>query len=654
MIESVKANLIWEDNPDTLLNSYNLSKMLDFQSESKFIHYTDDRADYEQWADLIIEVADAPGVDPFTAYARTEYKDKVIYNLTTHVAKKIVENNDHTFSAIAYNSPYKKLLKINSKTKISMSFDKSGTTYYNSFDIGTSDKLFSSDHLLTEVDFLVNSTYEIYLYYHIAYGDYAQIKIMNKSDSSWKSGGGADPASPSGYKIISYRKIGGFKTDVNGYINVDSVWDISTLNKEIIVESLKKYNSTTDEIRSFSAVDIPITDTQNIISASNVESALEEIKLKVDKMYGDLYTANRYGVDVVFCDIKKEGNSFVDCVVHDLTLKITAGYVDVYGERIKIENDVYLSSTSSSIRVNNSVTYATPAFLGDIATPNSIYDNSQDGSGTIWRIYIDINGKIILKEDGIARPQYYNQGKLKGWYDITSVARCIGKFKVKKSTYYFIEKQSVLNTIDRELIPNEMVIIHGTMCPDGTIPCDGKWHDTIGTDTNAYTSRPALSTWQSKWYEEVPNMWGRTIRMANSNIISVGAFRLDGSGNILSGGSAETGVAGGSNMHYHSHPHAHGSGTLKTVDSGSHIHEQVEFPVQYINEVIDVVPDPQSNSVKVTTNTHDHIIIVGGGAHSHNPSDFSGSVALLSGTDANTAETSSWAPYKEILFCIKK
>jgi len=654
MIESVKAGLIWEDNPDTSLNSHNLSKMLDFQSESKFIHYTDDRSDYEAWADLIIEAAEVAGVDPFAAYTRSEYKDKVIYNLTTHIAKKIIENNDHTYSAISYNSPYHKLLKILAKTKISMSFDKNGTTYYNSFDIGTSPKLFSSDHLLTEVDFQVNSTYDIYLYYHISYGDYAQIKIMNRSETAWMTGGGVDPASPSGYKIISYRKIGGFKTDVNGYIIKDSVWDISTLNKEIAVESLKKYDSNNDSIRAFSAVDIPIVDTAGVLSASDVEQALEEIKLKVDKIYDDVYTANRYGVDLTFCNVKKEGSSLVDCVIHDLTLKISAGYIDVYGERIKILNDIYLSSSTASIRVNNASTYTTPAFLGDPATPNTIYDNSQDGSGTVWRVYIDINGKVILKDQGTARPIYYNQGKLKGWYDITSVARCIGKFKVKKSTYYYIEKQSVLNTIDREMIPNEMVIIHGTMCPDGTIPCDGKWHDIIGDDYNSYSQRPALSTWQSRWYEETPNMWGRTIRMASANILVSGAFRMDSSGNILGGGSAETGAIGGSDMHYHSHPHSHGSGTLKTVDSGAHVHEQVEFPVQFINETVDVVPDVQSNSVKVTNNQHDHIIIVGGGAHSHNPSDFSGSVALLSGTDANTAETSSWAPYKEILFCIRK
>jgi len=650
MIESVKAGLIWEDNPDTSLNSYNLSKMLDFQSESKFIHYTDDKSDYEKWADLIISDT---SVDPFTSYARSEYKDKVIYNLSSHIAKKIIENNDHTYSAVSYNSPYKKLLKILAKTKVAMSFDKSGTTYYNSFDIGTEDKLFSSDHLLTEVDFQANSTYEIYLYYHISYGDYAQIKIMNKSETAWKTGSGADPASPSGYKIISYRKIGGFKTDVNGYIIEDSVWDISTLNNEIIVESLKKYDSTNDTIRSFSATDIPITDSSDILSATDVEQALEEIKLKVDKMYDDLYTANRYGVDLTFCNVKKEGSSLVDCVIHDLTLKISAGYIDVYGERIKIENDIYLSSSTTSVKINSATVYTTPAFLGD-KSASTVYDDSQDGSGTVWRVYIDINGKVILKSESVARPLYYNQGKLKGWYDITSVARCIGKFKVKKSTYYYIEKQSVLNTIDREMIPNEMVIIHGTMCPDGTIPCDGKWHDTIGDDYNSYAQRPALTTWKSKWYEETPNMWGRTIRMTSSNTMTVGAFRLDSSGNVLGGGSAETGASGGSDMHYHSHPHSHGSGTLKTIESGAHVHEQVEFPVQFINEAVDVVPDSESNSVKVTTNTHDHTIIVGGGAHSHNASDFSGSVALLSGTDANTAETSSWAPYKEMLFCIKK
>ncbi len=642
--EAVKASLIWENNSDTELSAENLSKMLDYQADEKIIYFTDSRSDYESWADLVFE-----GSDDFTYYLSKDYQDQIIYNISSHTAKKITKDTDGSYYAAAYTSPYRKLLKIASKTKVAMSFEKEGIYCYNSFDVGHESKLFSCDHLITGVDFSINTKYDINLYYHVSYGDYAQIKISKSNDTSWQVTP-VDASSPSGYKLISFRKIGGFSTDENGYIKVDSIWDVSTLHKEIIVENLKKYDTTTGEIRSLTASDIPITDTENLITANNVEGALEEIKRRVNVMYDDLYSIDKFGMELKFCPIKLNNNStYVDCITNELTLKITAGYIDVYGTRIKFANDVYLTNTK--IKINDSITYANPAYLGPSTSVNTVYDSSPDGSGTIWRVFIDIGGNVILKESSKASPKYMYSDKLKGWYILSPVARCIGKFKVKKTNNYFIEKQSVTNTIERQMVSNEIIIIHGTMCPDGTVPCDGKWHDTIGGDlSNAYTSRPALASWGSSWYEETPYLWGKVLRMAPSNILSTNQFRLDANGAVLTGGCAETGAIGGSDTHTHLHPHVHRSGTLKIDEvSGSHEHTPV------FNGVVDetVYVTEANNGILVTKNIHDHGITITGGVHSHTSESFSGTTATISGTDATTDASSSWAPYKEILYCIK-
>ena len=646
--EAVKANLIWENNSDTPLSSENLSKMLDYQSEIKFINFTDSRYDYEAWADLVFENI----TDDFSYYLTKDYQDQVIYNLTTHTAKKITEDTDGLYYAASYSSPYKKLLKVLSKTKIAMSYEKSGVHYYNSFDVGASDKTFSCDHLISGTDFLPNRKYEIYLYYHISYGDHAQIKIMEASDSSWKTTS-PDISSPSGYKLISYRKIGGFSTDANGFIKESSIWDISTMHSEIVVETLKKYDSTTGEIRSLVASDIPILDSENIITATNVEGAIEEIKLKVDNIFDDLYSVDKYGMELKFCPIKSNGSSYSDCITNELTLKITAGYIDVYGTRIKFPTDVYLST--AKVKVNTSTSYANPAFLGASTALNAVYDSSADGSGTIWRVFIDIGGNILLKEASVASPRYIYNGKLKGWYIINPVARCIGKFKVKKSAINFIEKQSVTNTVERQMIPNEIIIMHGTVCPDGTVPCDGKWHDVVSDDgSNAYTARPPLAMWGSSWYEETPYLWGKVLRMASSNTLSANQFKLDANGMVTQGGCAETGATGGSNTHTHLHPHTHRPGTLKIDEvSGSGEHDHDYLFIGLVDETSYVVEDPLRNGVIVTKNTHDHTLAISGGIHAHTSESFSGATASISGSDAITDPESSWAPYKEVLYCIK-
>ena len=651
MISPVRANLIWEDTPDTPLNAYNLSKTIDIQSESKFIHFVDDaettaEADYRAWANLIIYD------NNFEPYKRAEYVGQIIYDYNNHTCKIIVDNHDGTYLANDYKNPYKRLLKIKAKTKITMDFEKDDVYFYNSFDVGSTDRVFSAEHLLTEPEFAADTVYMIYLYYHISYGDYAQIKIMSAMEEAvgdWKTTA-VDNSSPSGFKLISYRKIGGFKTDNQKFILKDSVWDLSTYRNEIVVESYKK--SDNGNIRLLDASDIPITDEAEILNSETVESALEEIKLKSDQLDEDLYTANRFGVELKYSFLKKaQDNSLIPCVTNDLTLKITAGYIDVYGYRVSIPNDIYLASTSG-IRINDDTPPDPPqiTYLGAQAV-NVVYDNSIGGEGTIWRLFVDLSGNLYLKDNAHAYAKYICQGKLKGWYDISTGMRCIGKFRVRRSGSVFIEKLSVVNTFEIEAAVNSLWVFHSTIAPDGLIACDGKWHDINGYDQNSYDAMPATNLWQGgSWYEETPNFWNRTFKMPAQDEFQIGPFTLDSNRMVTGGGSAECGAEPplSTATHTHTIDHTHTPGSLHITESGVH-QNTVQF-TGVVSQTVQVTPVPLGT--KVTTDTHNHSIVIGGGGHIHEAAKFSGTVAAIANYESG--QTSSWPPYKEVLICIKK
>jgi len=646
---SIVANLIWENNSDTPLNAYNLSKTIDVQSESKFLHFTNEQSDYETWADLVIF---SPA--EFTDFENANYLGQVIYNYDTHECRIIVKNPDNSYSSVEYKNPYLRLLKLKSKTKVTMSFLKNGDYYYNSFDFGSEDKIFSAENLMTPLpdpgNFKEDTIYHVYLYYHVSYGDYAQIKIMESTETAWLTTP-ADPASPSGYKLISYRKLGGFKTDSDGFIIENSVWDIYIFQNEIVVETLKK--SDNDEIRLFDATDLPIRDISENLQSDNVEDALEEIKIKVDQLENDLYTNNRFGFSLKFSPLKKSGSNLISCVTNDLTLKITAGYIDVYGYRVKLEEDIYLASTIGLL-VNNLPARIPAAltYLGPEAN-NVIYDNSTGGEGTIWRIYVDIIGNLYIKEHAISKPKYYNEGKLKGWYDVSTGAgmRCIGKFKVRRGAVTYIEKMSVIDTFELEAVTNSIWAFHSNIAPDGLVACDGLWHDINGYDQNTYNAMPELSQWQAgSWYEETPNLWERMLKMPAQNEFFGNPFTLDSGRHVIAGGSAEAGEIGGSSTHTHIIDHDHNVGNLHISASGEHTHT-VQFPGT-VSEVLWVTPNQAGIGSQVTTETHDHTMVIIGGEHVHAADDFVGNVEQLSAYPSGA--TNSWPAYKEILYCIKK
>lgn len=632
---TVHANMIWEDNPDTPLDSSNLSKIMDYQSDSKFIYFTDEVSDYEQWADVVL-TGDIETYDP------TSYENLVVYSSTTHEAKTGHQKENGEYEWIDLISPYLKLLKISANTKISIQYINAATqkAKYLSFEIDQEDKVFSIGQIITgSNDFEANVEYEIYLYKHISYGDYSEIKIAKKSaDPSWKTGV-VDDNSPSGYKVVALRLIGGFKTNSSKQINATTLWDLSTYRKEITSESYKVFTSS--GVRNLRAEDIPIEDSEGIYASSNVEAALRENKILLNNVRNDTYTTNRFGFELNFSYYKKDGSTLIECSNNELTLKIKKGFIDIFGTRVTFTEDVYLATAGVSIRVEDN-DFDTGITLGD-----SSLGKVDEG---IWRVYINQLGKIIFKQEP---PQYAFSDKIKGWYDLAEGSRCIGKFNVRQSSglNYFIEKMSITETMDQLIPTNSIIVYHGTMCPDGLIPCDGKWHDVNGIDQNAYSAMPATVLWQSgSWYEETPNLLSRTIKMPNSTTISIDKFEIDGSRNVIQGGSDQTGLEGGSELHNHEYNHTHDPGTLRieSVD-GEHSH-QIDNN-EFLGEAVGLAEvQDATGGFYVAARDHIHNMLVGGGTHGHET--FSGTVEVL--TTAITGNTSTWAPYKEILFCIKK
>ena len=636
---------LWENNPDTPLDSSNLSKVIDYQSDSKFIYYTDGSSDYTKWADVILS-GDINEADP------QDYENIIVYSNDTHEAKTGELKDDGTYRWKSLVSPYKKLLKINAKTKIAMNYINSLTSEveYLSFDVGNEEKVFSIEHIITSAtDFLPSSEYEIYLYKHISYGDYAEIKIALKSaDPTWKTGI-VDLVSPSGYKVVALRKIGGFKTTSGSFIDESTLWDISTYQKEIASETYKIYTSS--GVRKLRSEDIPIVDSEGIFAAVEVEAALRESKILLNQVRDDSYTVNRFGTGLTFSVYKKDsGNNLVDTGANELTLKIRKGYIDIFGSRVTFANDIFLASPGVSIKVNNNI-FATDITLGD-ENLGKVYEG-------VWRVFINKLGHIILKENSVTALSHsyrYIFSELKGWYDISEGSRCIGKFKVRKTAgqQYYIEKLSVIDTFDQNVPLNTIFTFHGTMCPDGLLPCDGRWYDVNNIDSSNYSYMPALSLWQSgSWYEETPNLLDRGMKMPSTTTLNLDIFNLNQDRTVHQGGSTDCGVEGGNAVHGHNYDHTHTPGTLVVEAAGnadgSHTHEIDS--TEFLGEAAPTTQVQDATSgFYVPARDHTHNMLVGGGTHGHD--SFSGAVENLINT--STGDTSSWAPYKEVLFCIKK
>ena len=654
-----KATQLWEDNPDTPLVGSNLSKTLDVQAESKFIYLTNDAVDMAKWADVVINTATWPD-------ASTQYVNKIVYNTVQRAARKGLETvttiNNVVSTVYGWDmsviSPYNRLLKILAKTKISLNYTDINRNLYKyiSFDIGQEDQVFSyGDVLIDSLDFIANTDYSIYFYYTKAQYDYSTVKIIrnNQSDTSWKTGG-TDVSSPTGTKVISYRVIGGFKTDASKQIILDSIWDLNTMKVEVVAQKVKIYKPGIG-ISQMGASDLPILDRQGLFpNENNVEGALANAKGLLENLRSDTYVDNRFGMRLVYSPVKMYSGSLMTCLPSEITLKVTAGYIDVSGVRIKLSSDVYFATSTTQLRVSDG-DWMTGVTLGqqNLSMKNKIFAYSSQS--LIWRVYMTDSGKLYVKNTGDPGGVPVWSSQFGGWYDnTTGGGRCLGKFQVSLSggTYY-IDKMSITDTYDEKLPTNTMLMFHGMFCPDGLIPCDGQWHDISGQDQNVYPTMPAYSLWTGgKWYEEVPDMRNRGPKGAPLSEIrnTYGSSFTPATGR---GGSIDCGAQTDSTVSTHTHTlsHDHGTGDINIDSSGPHTSHVVTWAGTSSTDFPVIVNPSNSRSAGYD---HTHNILISGGAHAHAKTDFLGRTEMLSGDSAKTTEASSWSPYKEFLFCIKK
>ena len=677
MPEGAQSLLMWEDNPDTPINASNLSKTIDINSESKFIYYKDDEEGYEKWADEVVSWTSWPLEGRGEEFAAiNNYVGKTVYNTIDHVSKVGVKSDDETpdYSWLQVESPYKKLLKILPYTKIGMKYTNlESNIEYSNFDSGTNWQVFSVESLLNNTDFNANTIYYIYLYHYTTYGDYAKIKIVSDFDETngdygtndWKLGP-IDESSPTGHRVISYRKIGGFNTDANKQIIEDSIWDISLINTALISDSYKVLDN--GEIREFQAKDIPINDDGLVYNSTNVETALQESRILLNSVTNDVYLSDsRFGVDLKFSPVKKAVQVLPEFEVldtmlkipensSDISLKITAGYIDVVGKRVKIDEDIYLASTDVDIKINNGNYGINPIRTLGQETGQGDPDNNHTIFVGVWRVFISAQGKISISN---ASNRSIYRANLRGWYNIDG-ERCIGKFKVSYDTnHYFIEKMSVTGTYDERIPANTMFMYHGSMCPDGLLPCDGRWHDINGLESESYEIMPEInitSKWQDgSWFEDTPNMWDRTVKMIPSQELPFNTieFKVNYTTSIVEGSSRDCGFENNlsASNHTHIYEHYHAPGELKIDGSGEHQHNTDDFnwfDVIGNENVVDSI-----TGVNVASENHSHELSTkASGQHTHDKNNFSGQTEIADHNDTNPA--SSWSPYKEILFCIKK
>lgn len=681
MAYDAKLNLIWENTADTPLNASNLSKALYAQHDSKFINYANLENDYRSWSDYYVSTG---GNIEDLDLNESEWVGKIVYSpgnetvqphAKTAQLQLISESEEYTW--VDTFNPYQKLLKIRAQTKIACSFYNKNTSKleYLSFDAGSEDKYFSIEQLLLEPNLSTNSTYGIYLYYHIQYNDYAEIKIVNEAltpldydrnnTADWRNGN-TDSSSPSGHRVVCWRKIGEFKTNLSGYINEDSLWDLSTLKNEVISKSYKVDDN--GIVRRLKASDLNIDDYGSVYLSSNVETALNEVKQLTDKINLDTYNDNKYGFSLEYSPLGKNASGGFEEIINStnrLSLRISKGFIDVNGVRLKYENDIYLSDPNFSAFIGTESTLTTSPTLGVFGTPGKVYEG-------VWRVYLNQVGNFYIKSSSHTHPQKrYSGGKILGWYDITTNARCIGKFRVIRSgSNYYVEKMSVNSTVEDNVPKNTLHTVHSTLVPDGLLPCDGRWHDVNGVSTQSYSYFPSItnsSEWPTgAWYEETPNMLARGIKNVDTivgytNHVNQNKFALDSEREVSTGGSNEAAVAIGTetHSHYYEHKHAASVGNEGISITGSGSHDHIGSDIDFNDVQVDGIQTVQDSAsgVLVSDATHNHPnMTITGGNHQHSPSDFSGSTANLeqSGYSTETGVTSSWPPVREYLICIKK
>jgi hypothetical protein len=644
------STLMWENNPQTPINASNLSEMIDFSSEGKFILKADENNldTYEQWADMTLSVWPDIQADGFDA---SPYLNKLIYNTADKTARSLLPNVGQTPYVWQYlPSPYNKILHIKARTRISSSYlDINNERQITSFDFGEEDQIFTIDELLDGDDFATEEKYLIYLYVKHSYNDTARVKILRASDESldyWKNDYEVE-SSPTGNNLISYRKIGGFKTDSNGYVVEDSIWDLYSYKEEIIANTIKVWEN--GESRPLSAADFTVIDDQNLFSSAgtelSVEEALFQTRALVNNLNDRLYTNRRVGLNLQFSHVLLDNGVLESAPVDAVTLRLTPGFIDVLGTQVSKSNTTYFADPSVGFRINE----------GEDLVYNARLISEDDGSGDVlypgvWRVFIDFNGVLTLRHEISENSNPVWISSYYGWFDLTG-KRCIGKFRVKADSGNYIEKYSVTDTFDINAPTNSIHHHFGTLCPDGLIPCDGKWHDVTGRDVDVYEFEelPAVSSWGNSWYEEAPNWMNRAVRGFDiyNSVITGGPY------NPLTneGGADDYSIMGGSETHTHDFPHGHRPGTLNVVPSGVH---PGEHQVDFNGGVAYVEVNTVNGGQRVATADHEHNMTITGGLHTHSSDNFEGRSEVLSGGEEETQASSSWSPYRGAIICIKK
>ena len=661
------GKVMWENNQDTPINFSNLSRSIDIISESKFMYYDDSDSSYELWADVVIN-------EPWpSGQGIANFVGKYVYNKFNNLnqVKYGLKSDDPTpiYSWEDKISPYKKIILVKPNGKFGLSYMNiiENQLNYKNFDLGVEDQVISIESLLLDDDYKTNTNYYIYLYHYSTYGDNISLKIIDQDDDTedaeWKIGGD-DISSPTGKRVIAIRKVGGFKTDQNAQIIKSSVWDISTRNEEIVSEKYRIISPITEEIKDLTAIDINLDLASNNYASNNVDGALIESKTILDLLRNDVYTTNeRFGIDLRFSPVKKTGNllSPIEQNQNEVSLVITQGYIDVLGTRVKIEEDIYLGDNINNTKTPISINGYEQIISVSLGQEHIVNNHSYNLDEGLWRCFINTSGSISFIEDNVERAMY--RPELIGWYN-SNGERCIAKFKVGYNVnHFYIHKMSVTGTYDSNIPINTMIIYHGTMCPDGMVPADGRWHDINGRDKNTYAIMPEInptSAWQSgRWYEDTPNLWDRTTKMIGETSLpyDIPEFEIDINTNNVIGSSYDTGEQNliTSNEHNHDYIHQHDTGNINIIStSGSHTHEQNDFIWQWIEGAgqEQIVQDAQTG-IKVADAGHKHILITtASGTHGHSTADFNGKTG--DPDPINTSKSSSWAPYKEILYCIKK
>lgn len=671
MANSVKSSKIWENSNDTPLSASNLSKLVDFQARDKFIHLTNEPEDREKWADFVIDADNFPP-DTQIVEAEENYLNSIVYNKRTGIAKKAVydlaasrekwvpqrDTNNH---AVA-----NRILKINKDVQISMYYvdATSEKRVYLSFDFGNEDQLLSFDDVIRRNDsfenFNISTTYFIYLIHKWSDGDNAYLKIVRQGDEHddyWYNI--SNGMSPTNSEVIAYRKIGGFRTDSAGEIIESSIWDLFTYKRETTVDSINIFENGFS--RELNSSDIKIKNEFDLFNTENIEGALEETRYLVDNIRDQFYTNRRYGVNLRYTPFVKEDDKLVEAGINTLCLLISPGIIDVANSQKEIDEPVFLNEVGVGLKIydadkHNGETYN----IDDKVILGNGLGQLKEG---VWRVLLDstpeiTNGNIILRHEDAEKPKL--DLKTQAWFD-NNRNRCIGKFKIKKTTgseTFYVEKMSVTDTFDQNAVPNSIHIHHGTLVPDGLLLCDGKWHDVMGIDENTYTYQQLLSIkggeWGESWYEETPNLYDRFLKMPPEEYVHMNLgekFTLPvGEEGVTLGGSADCGRAEGTLTHNHELPHTHGTGNISISSSGQHNSHNIIFN----DSSPDVFVEPTFDGTKVAVDDHNHNVNIEGGEHYHPAESINGEVSRLEGSDAETTFTDVLPPYKEVLICIKK